>query len=409
EGETQSANFASMTELKQLVKMGGRLQWHTYSHPKLPEISHQPRLLHKELTVPASLKKLDPKGFKWCAYPHSLFDEATLTETKKHFKGAVSVIHGNDTDHFQLNRVTVTNESSFKKASIGVIIPSYNYGTFLVEAIESVLRQTRPVDEILISDDASTDNTQEIALEYVKAYPNLIKYNRNSKNLGVVAHFNKAVKLLNTDYICLLGADNRFRSDYIEKTSLLLDQDAHRGVAYTDFAWFGPKAAEMFSYVPPDRQGPIIHNHYFVVQFPEFTDKTKATLKKANFIHGSSLFRKDAWLEVGGYQQKATMAEDQHLFSRMIDRGWTAKRVPEPVLEYRQHSLEQVNTHMHSRAELHFYRTHYAQTVAELERVRASKVWKLFELYKHPRTVGKRYLKKLLFKVLRKLQVLDAE
>ena len=91
------------------------------------------------------------------------------------FRGGISCIQGNDTDLFILNRVTVTNETTFKKGSISVIIASYNYGAYMIEAIESVLRQTRPVDEILIADDCSTDNTMEIGQEYEKRYPKLIQ------------------------------------------------------------------------------------------------------------------------------------------------------------------------------------------------------------------------------------------
>ena len=56
-------------------------------------------------------------------------------------------------------------------------------------------------------------------------------------------NFNKAVTMAKGDYICILGADNRFRSDYIEKTAEVLDSDDRIAIAYTDFAMFGPRAS----------------------------------------------------------------------------------------------------------------------------------------------------------------------
>src|SRR5690606_8670434 len=100
---------------------------------------------------------------------------------------------------------------------IACIIASYNYGDFLIEAIDSVLKQTILPDEILISDDCSDDETQIIAEDYAKRYPKLIRYNRNEYNMGVVDHFNKAIALTTSDYVFFLGADNRILSNYVEE------------------------------------------------------------------------------------------------------------------------------------------------------------------------------------------------
>ena len=68
------------------------------------------------------------------------------------------------------------------------------------------------------------------------------RYNRNKTNLGIVNNFNKAIALTTSDFVCFLGADNRFVSDYIERTSVLLDSNPKVGIAYTDYAFFGSRA-----------------------------------------------------------------------------------------------------------------------------------------------------------------------
>ncbi len=249
------------------------------------------------------------------------------------------------------------HETKLQKATIAVIISAYNQGSFLGESIESVLRQTIMPDEILISDDASEDNTYEIANFYINKYPHVIKVNRNEENLGIVRNFNKAVSLTSSDYISILNADDRYRSDFFEKTSLILDQYSDVGIAYSDFALFGPRARVVYNSYPLDRRGLIKADKFFIINFPDFNEASKQKLlTQGNFIHGASLFRKQAFDEVGGYIYQATIPEDYYLFYRMVKQGWNARRVPYPILEYRQYSKAQTNTRLATFVELQYYK-----------------------------------------------------
>lgn len=349
-------NFASLKQLKELVKNGGRLEWHTKSHPNLTKIKQED--LKKELNIPKKLKNFDKNGFNWIGYPHGEFNDKVIKLSEKLFKGGLSVIQGNDKNPFKFNRLTVINDTKISNNSIGVIIPSYNYGQFLVEAVESVLNQTRPADKILIIDDCSTDNTQEIGEKFARDFPENIVFHKNKNNLGIVKNFNKAVSLLKTDYITFLGADNRFVSNYLEETSRILDENNNIAIAYTDFALFGARASEMFDRMPHNRRGKIVNNQFFIVNFPDFSKNETKKLKEINFMHGSSMYRYDAYKMVGGYLE-SKKAEDHNLFHRIIENGWKAKRVPKPILEYRQHSKDQTNSKIIYQAELKFYKDEY--------------------------------------------------
>jgi len=334
-----SADFATRKELSSMTQHGGRLQWHTNKHFNLKSEENDDIII-SELSITRDIKSLDQKGFKWFAYAHGEYNAKVVAQVRKRFKGAVSCTQGND-NKFTFKRLTVTNRSTFNSKKISVIIPSYNYGVYLPEAIESVLRQTIPVHEIVIANDSSSDATESVALKYQKKYPRLIKYYNNSKNLGIVENFNKAVSMATGDYICILGADNRYRRDFIEKTKTQLDSNEKMGIAYTDCALFGPRAKNVYLMSEPSYQGEIKEG-YYLIHFPNFDSKGKKIIQKHNFIHGSSLFRKTAFVEVGGYK-KTSKAEDYNLFLRMILKGWHAARVPEALLEYRQHSVNQTN------------------------------------------------------------------
>ncbi len=80
-------------------------------------------------------------------------------------------------------------------ALIGVGLPVYNGEEFLATAIDSVLAQTFPDFEVLISDNASTDRTEEICREYV-ARDSRVKYFRAPENRGIVWNYNEVFRAL---------------------------------------------------------------------------------------------------------------------------------------------------------------------------------------------------------------------
>ena len=379
DGNEPYAEFANIDDLKRLVRMGGRLQWHTQSHPDMDQLEDI-KTIQDELSVPTFLSEIDPEGFKWFAFPHGNYSPTVLTEVGKRFRGSLSCNQGKNHGRDCLKRVIVSNNTKFRRTSVAVIIASYNYGAFLIESIESVLRQTILPNEILITDDCSEDSTQEIAVAYQKKYPHIIKYNRNEINLGVVENFNKAVSLTNSDYILFLGADNRFLSNYIEETKAILDSSEEIGISYTDFALFGPRARLAYNRFSENLKGKIKKKHY-IINFPEWNEQSKESLQKSNFIHGSSMYKRKAYDEIGGYQEGTTNAEDHDLFLRMVRHGWEARKASSTFLEYRQHSRAQRNTILQTYSELIFYKERYKALLDEKQKVSRLLLFKIMMAY----------------------------
>ncbi len=348
-------NFSDTDTLLKMVQSGGRLQWHSWSHGDLS--GSQPQEFYQsELVVPAELRALCPDGFKWFAFPHGKSDEILRAQLQRHFVGALACDDGDPRDRYNLDRVTTFEKTRFANSTVSVIIPCYNYGHLAAEAIESVLNQTYPPDEILFIDDASSDNSVDVA----KRYEPLIRVERNHKNLGVVGNFRKAVELTHGDYICFLGADNRFRADYVELTKALLDANPDVGVAYTHFVLFDKKAQ-----VEALKSSAIPHPRFQEFYFREFPADPQVDIKKENYIHGSSMYRRKAYEEAGGYLE-TNLPEDHSLFARMLENGWKAKLVDAYVLEYRQHSRDQINLLKTFEIENVYLRSQYQSTLNQI-------------------------------------------
>ena len=101
---------------------------------------------------------------------------------------------------------------------ISVAMASYNGQDYIVKQLDSIRCQTKPVDQCIIVDDCSTDETVTIIENCQKEHPDLpICLYRNEQNLGYRRNFKKAVSLTNGDYIFLCDQDDIWNLDKVEK------------------------------------------------------------------------------------------------------------------------------------------------------------------------------------------------
>jgi len=110
-----------------------------------------------------------------------------------------------------------------------IIIPTYNYAAYLPDAINSVLDQDYPGTEILVIDDASTDNTPEVA----NAYKGRIIYHRLEKNIGASGAWSYGLQRARGEYLCKLDADDQQMSGYLKTVDNVFVQDQSIGLVAT--------------------------------------------------------------------------------------------------------------------------------------------------------------------------------
>jgi len=107
---------------------------------------------------------------------------------------------------------------------ISVCIPTYNYAHYLPLAIESILNQQFTDFELIIVDDCSQDNTEEVVGRF--EYDNRLSFERNEQNLGLVANWNKCLSKARGEYIKFVFADDMLASDQaLSMMASILDSD----------------------------------------------------------------------------------------------------------------------------------------------------------------------------------------
>ena len=200
---------------------------------------------------------------------------------------------------------------------VSVIIPCYNQARFLKEAIGSIRAQSYPNCEIVVVDDGSTDNTNEVAA----AFDGVIYLRQQNQGLGAAR--NAGFHHSHGAYVVFLDADDRLLPDALQVGANFLD--THRDIVFV----YGPyvyiaENGQRLSGSPPCRpEG----GHY------------SALLRGRNFIAmiATVMFRRTIVEQVGGFDASFPGCEDYELLLRCARHG-PIGRHEQFVAEYRQHS-----------------------------------------------------------------------
>jgi len=110
------------------------------------------------------------------------------------------------------------------KPRVSIGMPVFNGEKYLCQSIESILNQTFEDFELLISDNASTDNTPAICQEYA-ARDKRIKYYRNQENIGGPRNYNKVFELSSAEYFKWAAYDDVLSPEFLKKCVEILDKD----------------------------------------------------------------------------------------------------------------------------------------------------------------------------------------
>ncbi|MCI5115918.1 MAG: glycosyltransferase [Candidatus Electrothrix sp. AW1] len=202
---------------------------------------------------------------------------------------------------------------------VSVVIPCYNQGIFVDEAIESVLAQTWQDFEIIIVNDGSTDLFTVQHLQQLDFPKTQVIH---TDNQGLSSARNNGIQAAQGEYILPLDADDRIGSTYLEQAVPLLDNDVNVGIVYCKAQLFGDVTTEWL--------------------LPEFSLQR---ILLDNIIFCTAFFRKTDWEEVGGFDPAMIYGwEDYDFWLSLLEMGRKVFQIKEILFYYRVAADSMVRT-----------------------------------------------------------------
>jgi glycosyltransferase involved in cell wall biosynthesis len=200
---------------------------------------------------------------------------------------------------------------------ISVIMPAFNAEKYIAESIESILNQTFQNFELIILDDASTDNTKEIILSYAQNDKRIV-YVEKQSNHGPATLRNEGIQLAKGIFIALNDADDLSENTRFEKQMAVFSSQPNVAVCGSWILNFGDN---MESYLFQAPQNPI---------------DIKLTFFSYDCLANSSAMFRKSCVENIAYKKEFVPAEDYKLWSEVIVNH-DFFIIQEPLLHYRQH------------------------------------------------------------------------
>jgi glycosyltransferase involved in cell wall biosynthesis len=201
---------------------------------------------------------------------------------------------------------------------ISVVIPCYNQGRYLDEAVDSVLAQSRPPSEIVIVNDGSTDSdTNDLLAAYDRPGCRVLQ----TGNQGLPAARNTGIRSTAGGYICCLDADDRYHPEYFARAAAVLDSDKKLGYGAVP-AWvrFFGSSDILWKTMGHNCEG-----------FASYMQGLR------NNIQSATMFRRKCWEEIGGFDESMTLGyEDWDFWIKMLHQGYRWFCLEEPLIYYRQ-------------------------------------------------------------------------
>ncbi|MCL6636251.1 MAG: glycosyltransferase family 2 protein, partial [Peptococcaceae bacterium] len=194
-----------------------------------------------------------------------------------------------------------------------VVIPCYNYGEFLPDAVGSALDQTLGNIEVIVVDDGSDDPHTLRVLAEIEAGGRARVIRQPNK--GLPAARNTGIRATAARYIVCLDADDLIEPTYLEKAVMVLERRPDYGLAYPLVRLFGDVEG-IWPAEPLDPPRLLMYNH----------------------IPVAAAFRREAWEKAGGYDEGMRLGyEDWDFWLKLAGAGYGGYLIREPLFKHRRH------------------------------------------------------------------------
>jgi glycosyltransferase involved in cell wall biosynthesis len=228
--------------------------------------------------------------------------------------------------------------------AVSIVIPCFNLGEFLGDAVASAQAQTRPAAEIIVVDDGSTDEHTLRVLHGLEQSGVTVLH---TPNRGAPAARNYGIAHARGEYLLCLDADDLLEPAYLAATVPVLDAQAEVGIVAPGVEMFGDVDG---LWTPPDYD-PV-------------------TLLYRNCIPSAALFRRVCWQDAGGYPDLKG-GQDWAFWIAIVTGGWRWSVVPQVLYRYRRRAgsiseFREANRQASYRALIELHADVYRECVADI-------------------------------------------
>jgi len=207
---------------------------------------------------------------------------------------------------------------------LSIVVPNYNYSRFVAEAIASIAAQTYAPIQLIVIDDASTDNSVEVIRASLDMASNLFSTRLITleQNLGKLGALNRALEHVRGHYFIIHDSDDVLTPGYATRTIAELKaaraEDPSIGLVYTDCL--------------------------LISQTGETLDRGKSTafdsalLDRYSFIPEPAMCLAKPVLDAAPYDEAIIKGTKHHKWKRIVANGWNGRYIAEPLFCYRMHN-----------------------------------------------------------------------
>ena len=210
--------------------------------------------------------------------------------------------------------------------TLTVFLPNYNHARFLPQALENLEKQSYQPLEIIIVDDASTDNSVEIMEEFARKHSH-VRFIKNDINRGVAENANMALEMSKGTFFCGVAADDRTKADYFEKSIGLLAEHPDAGFCSSLSYMIDEKGNQLGIYPTP-----VVSDKSCYLT-PQEVLKT-LRLSGPWFMANTTIWRRAALVDVGLFQPELGPFYDGFM-AQVLALRHGACYIPEPLCDFR--------------------------------------------------------------------------
>ena len=185
---------------------------------------------------------------------------------------------------------------------ISIVLPVYNGSKHLKKTLESIAQQTQTDWELIAIDDASTDKTYAMLVDFKQSCQNCVTILQQQKNVGITASLIRGIQIARGEYIARIDSGDTFLPEKLEKQLFFLESHPEYGIV-------GTNGIQISIETKKEKK----------INLPIENDEIQTIILKKNpFLHSAIMLRKHIYETAGGYNKTILFTQDYELWFRIL-------------------------------------------------------------------------------------------